>query len=107
LSHFDAAPDPACHFDADPVPDPFHFDADPDPSLRIKAQNLEKMLKQDHIPHILACHLQLMRIRIQLINFDADPDPAYHLDADPHPVPTFNLMRIYADLCGSGSTTLE
>jgi hypothetical protein len=49
LSHFDADPDPACHFDADSVPgsvpDPFHFDADPDPSFQTKAQNLEKVLK--------------------------------------------------------------
>ena len=30
--HFDADPDPACHFDADPHPDPtFQFDANPDP----------------------------------------------------------------------------
>ncbi len=37
------------------------------------------MLKQAHIPYILACHLQI----------DADPDPgsdpAYHFDADPDP----------------------
>ncbi len=62
-------------------PDPtgtFHFDADPDPSFQIKAQNLEKALKQAHIPYILAYHLQT----------DADPDPAYHFveDADPDPV---------------------
>ncbi len=39
-------PNPACHFDADPEPT-FHYDADPDSdeSFRIKAQNLEKMLK--------------------------------------------------------------
>jgi hypothetical protein len=36
------------------------------------------MLKQAHIPYILACHLQI------------DPDPAYHFDADPD----FYLMRI-------------
>jgi hypothetical protein len=44
---FNADPDsgPACHLDADPVPT-FHFDADPDPdrSLKIKAQNFEKMV---------------------------------------------------------------
>jgi hypothetical protein len=42
--HFDADPDPACHFDADPDPDPvfpFDGDLDSDPSLLIKAQNLE------------------------------------------------------------------
>ncbi len=44
----DEDPDPACHCDADPDPDPtFHFDPypDPDPSFKIKAQNLEKLLK--------------------------------------------------------------
>jgi hypothetical protein len=54
------------------VPDPtIHFDADPDPSFRIKAHNLEKVLKYAHIPYIFSCHLQK----------DADPDPAFHYDA--------------------------
>jgi hypothetical protein len=45
--------------DADPNPT-FHPDADldPDPSFQIKAQTLDKVLKQAHIPFILACHLQ-------------------------------------------------
>jgi hypothetical protein len=53
-------------------------------------QTLEKVLKQTHIPFILACHLQI----------DADPyrfpNPAYHFDADPDadPDPGFYLMRI-------------
>jgi hypothetical protein len=64
-----------------------------------------------HIPYVFACHLQI----------DADPDPAYHFDADPD----FYMMRIQvtkmmwirihntaynsrsyqndADTCGSGS----
>ncbi len=50
--------------DADPdqtyQPDP---DPDPDPNFKNKAQTL-KMLKQAHIPYILARHLQI----------DADPD---------------------------------
>jgi hypothetical protein len=55
--HFDADPDPAFHFDADPAyqvdADPtFQLDADPDPSFQLKAQNLEKLLKKDHIPYI-------------------------------------------------------
>jgi hypothetical protein len=39
--------------------------------LQRKAQNLnlKKVLKLAHIPHILACHLQI----------DADPDPPYTL----------------------------
>ncbi len=41
-------------------------DPDPDPSLKKKAQTLEKLLKQYHIPYILAWHQQI----------DADPDPA-------------------------------
>ena len=40
--------DPACHFDADPDPT-YYFDADPDLSFRIKAQNLENMLKRAQI----------------------------------------------------------
>jgi hypothetical protein len=46
-----------------------HFDAypDPDPSFPIMSQNLEKVLKYAHNPYILACNLQMMRIRIQLI----------------------------------------
>ncbi len=57
--------------------DTFHFDLDPDPdpSFHKKAQILEKVLKQVHIPYILACHLQ--------IDVDSNPDPAYHFDADP------------------------
>ncbi len=94
-------------FDADPDRDPtFHPDADPDPdpdsSFQIKAQNLEKALKQPHIPYILACHLQ--------IDADPDPVPAYHFDEDPDadPDPDFYLMRIRMRIrifigCGCGS----
>jgi hypothetical protein len=54
------------------------------------------VLKQAHIPYILACHLNIV----------ADPDPAYHSDADPDadPDPTFLSD---ADPCGSGSKTLQ
>ncbi len=83
-----ADPDPACHFDAVQDPEPtFHFDAnanpDLDPSFQIKAQNLEKVLKQ---------------ARLQI---DADPDLAYHFDADPDPAFQFD-----PDPCGSGSAKL-
>jgi hypothetical protein len=40
------------------------------------------VLKYFYIPFILACHLQIY----------ADPDPAYHFDADPDP--DFYLMRM-------------
>jgi hypothetical protein len=50
-------------------------DSDLDPSFQIKAQTLEKVLKKARIPYILACHLQM----------DADPDPAYRFDTNPHP----------------------
>jgi hypothetical protein len=42
--HLDADPDPdpAYHLDPDPT---FHYNADPDSCFRIKAQNLEKVLK--------------------------------------------------------------
>ncbi len=49
------------------------------------------MLKKAHIPYILACNLQI----------DADPDLAYHSDADLDP--TFQFDE---DPCGSGSATL-
>ncbi len=56
-------------------------DPNPDPSFQIKAlKTLEKVLKQAHIPYILACHLQ--------IDVDPVPDPSYHLDADTD----FNLI---------------
>ncbi len=81
---YDADPNPACHFDADPNagPDPaIHFDAEPDPdtdpSFQIKAQNFEKVLKLTHIQYILACHLDI----------GADPDPAHHFDADAYTDP--------------------
>ncbi len=57
------------------------------------------MLKLDHIPYILACHLQI----------DADPDPvtdsSYHFDADPDPafclmrrrIQVTKMMRMHAD----------
>jgi hypothetical protein len=48
--HFIADPDHARHFDEDPDPT-FHFDPDPDSSFQIKVQNLEKVLKQAHIPY--------------------------------------------------------
>jgi hypothetical protein len=38
----------------------FDVDPDPDPSFQSKAQTLEEMLKQAHIPYIFAC--KLMRI---------------------------------------------
>jgi hypothetical protein len=89
-----------CRCGSDPA---FHFDADPDPSFQIKAQNLEKVIKWVHIPHILACHLN--------IDVDVDPDPTYHSDADPDPAYPFDAdpdptFQFYADQCGSGSTTL-
>ncbi len=69
-------PDPAC---LEPT---FSFDADPypDPNLQIKAQNLEKVLRQAFMSYICVCHLQ--------IDADpaADPDPAYHFVADPDPL---------------------
>jgi hypothetical protein len=85
----DADPDWTYHPNADPDPT-FHPDADPypypDPSFKIKAQTLEKVLKYAHIPHILACHLQIDT------NPDSVPDPAYHYYADPDS--DFYLMRI-------------
>jgi hypothetical protein len=67
--------------DADPT---FHADAgtdpEPYPCLHKKAQTLEKILKEAHIPYILACHLQI----------NADPDPAYHFHVDPD----FYLIRM-------------
>jgi hypothetical protein len=71
----DPDPDPACHFNADPFPNP---------SFLIKAQYLEKVLK---FPYILACHLQIDDIRIQLITF-----MRMRIRILP-----FNLMRIHAD----------
>jgi hypothetical protein len=44
--------------DADLDPN-FHPDTDPDPSFQRKAQTLENVLKQAHIPYFLACHLQV------------------------------------------------
>ncbi len=57
----------------------FQSGANPDPSFQRKAQTIEKVLKQAHIPYILACHLQ--------IDEDLDPVPhlAYHFDANPDP----------------------
>jgi hypothetical protein len=40
------------------------------------AQALEKVLIKDHIPHILARHLQ--------IDADPVPGPELHFDADPN-----------------------
>jgi len=60
----------------------FDVDPDPDPSFQSKAQTLEEMLKQAHIPYIFAC--KLMRIWFRSILslwcgygflFDADADP--------------------------------
>jgi len=50
------------------------------------AQALEKVLIKDHIPHILARHLQ--------IDADPVPGPELHFDADPNRSLTFFLMRI-------------
>ncbi len=78
------------YVDADPDPDPtFHFEADPDPdpSFQIKAQNLEKLLKQAHFPYSLACHLQIDADpgTDPACHFDADPDPTFQFDPDPDP----------------------
>jgi hypothetical protein len=67
---FDADPDPACHFDADPEPDPdptFHFEAVPDSRFQIKVQNFEKLFKKAHFPQLVICKLMRSPIWIQLI----------------------------------------
>jgi hypothetical protein len=100
--HFDAEPDPACHFDADPDPNPachfdgdpdpdptFPFDADPDLSIQTKAKKLVKCsnLLIFHTFWLVICKLMRIRIQIQLVtlmriwiwlitlpfNFDTDP----------------------------------
>jgi hypothetical protein len=53
----DADPDPACY-----------FDADPDSCFQMKPKNLEKVLKQAHVPYFSLVICELMRIRIQLIS---------------------------------------
>ncbi len=48
------------------------------------------MLKQAHFSYILARHLQIDAIRIPYyFDADANPDPAYHVDADPDPTLQF------------------
>jgi hypothetical protein len=86
----DADPDPTFHPDADPDPDP-----DPYPSFK---KRLKKGLNRliSHTFWLDIC--KLMRIRIQLINLDEDPDanpdifdasadldvdPGYQNDGDP------------------------
>ncbi len=67
----------------------------PDSRFQVKAQNLEKVLKQAHIPYILACHLQIDADPDPdpdpAYHFDVDPDSAYHFDANPDPDPTFQF----------------
>ncbi len=52
------------------------------------------MLKQAHIPYILACQFQIANPD-PAYKFDsdpdADPDPAYHIDAEADPDPTFQF----------------
>jgi hypothetical protein len=69
--HLDADTDPdpdlAYQFDEDPNQDPdptFHFNADPDPSFQIKARDLEKVVKMEHIPLFWLVICKLMRIRM-------------------------------------------
>jgi hypothetical protein len=57
LFYPDVDPDLTFHPDADPEPDPI---------FQRKAETPEKVLKQVHIPYILAVICKLMRIRIQL-----------------------------------------
>jgi hypothetical protein len=96
--HFYADPDSTFHPDANPDEDFFWMRIQirlftlmrtyPAPNFQIKSQTLEKMLKQAHIPYILACHLQ--------IDADPVPDPAYHFDAVPDVDPGYRtkMMRI-------------
>jgi hypothetical protein len=45
--HFNADPDPAFHFNADPDPDPaFHFNADPDPVPHRCDRNLHTLVNR-------------------------------------------------------------
>ncbi len=77
----DPHPDPACHFDADPGPDP---------SFKLKALNLEKVLKYAHIPYVfllVICKLMRIRIRIQRITL-----MLMRIQILP-----FNVMRIHED----------
>ncbi len=41
------------------------------------------MLKWDHTPYILACHLQIDADPYPAYHFIEDADLAYHFDADP------------------------
>jgi hypothetical protein len=72
IALIDADPGSACLFDADPDLT-FYFDANSDPSFQIRAQNLEKVLKETHFPFIMAGHLHI----------DPDPDPVNHFNPDP------------------------
>jgi hypothetical protein len=83
----DPDPGPACLFDADQDLG-FYFGANPDPSFQIKAQNLEKVLKETHFPYIMACHLQIDPDPDPVNHFN--PDPAFHVNTDPDPTFQFS-----------------
>jgi hypothetical protein len=82
-------PDPACHFDAEPVL--------PLILMRIPIQNLEKVLKQAHIPLILACRLKLMRIRIRIQHITVMQIQTQLITLMWIRILPFNLMRVHAN----------
>jgi hypothetical protein len=75
--NLDVDPDPTFHPDAD---------LDPDPGFKKRIKPLEKCSNRLIFHTFWLDMCKFMRIQIQLINFDADPDA----DLDPD----FNLMRM-------------
>ncbi len=87
------------HFDADPDKDPtFHFHTDPDPTVASKYRLKTSKSAQIGSSSIhLACHLQIDRIGIQLINFMQIGIQLITLMRMRIRILPFNLKRIHAD----------
>ncbi len=93
--NFNADPDPAFHFNADPDPDPaFHFNADPDLDLVPhqsdgNLQTLEYRPSKASIVSVLGPPRVYIE-PLKLLNFD--------FNAHPDPYPAFTVMRIRIQL---------
>jgi|688.fasta_scaffold757859_1 hypothetical protein len=84
-----ADPDPAFHFNDDPVPDPAPLRSD---GMRRWAQLIDRPSMA-----LLWAYTALPRLYFELLKlfnfvFNADPDPDFNSNADPDPI-----MRVHAD----------
>ncbi len=80
---FNKDPDQSFHINEEPDPT-FHFNADPDPAPNPSDANLRTLV---YIPYKASTLLlwESTALKANAVDFNSDPDPAFHSNADPGP----------------------